>query len=266
MKKLIVAFTAVVAFGALANEVKESGVSAEKENSQASWRITAGGFGRGNIRTSMGGGAEHDTLWGSEMEMHWNAFECEDFRLWFGLGGAFSSRREVYGRRNSTQTSEHRVSDDGYVTYDFSSYSSNSRSVDLATGEFRLLATPEWKVSESFSVGARLGVAFDWLQAKCKTSSVWAWNSRLQTSIPGLLEETDVEADSGRNSNSCSKTEFAACGILGVETTYMITENIGVYALCDWRIGDDAEFDCSGEKCSINMDGWYAATGIVVQF
>ena len=266
MKKLMVAFAAAVAIGAFANEARNGKTGTENETRAASCRITVGGFGRGNVRTSMGGGSERNTLWGPEMEMHWNAYENEDFRLWLGMGGAFSPRREVYGRKNSTQTSEHQVSNDGYVTYDFSSYSSNSRSVDLATGEFRLLCTPEWKVSESFSVGGRFGVAFDWLQAKCKTSSVWAWNSRFQTNIPGLVEETDVDEDSGRNSNSYSKTEFAAYGILGLEATYMLTEYVGLYALCDWRIGNDAEFDCGSGTCKVDMDGWYAAAGVVVQF
>lgn len=267
MKTMIAVLAAMMTVCAVANETTDKSVETERIDSPAAWRLTLGGFGRGNIRTSVeNGGADHEAVWGPELEVYWNACECDDFRLWLGMGGAFAPRQDAYSRRSRSRTSEHQVSDDGYTTYDFSMTSDEDCSVDLASGEFRLVAMPEWKVTESFSLAGRFGVAFDWVQAKYRNMSSWSWNSRFDINIPGILQETDVDSDAGRSGASETKTDFAAYGIVGLEATYMFTDNVGIYALCDWRIGDDAEFNCGGETCRVDMGGWYAGAGVVVQF
>lgn len=267
MKITTAALAASITLVASAGNDSVKPAETQAEGSQSAWSLTVGGFGRGGIRTSMdNGGADRETMWGSDMEIYYNAYENENFRLRLGMGGAFMPRQDAYSRKYGSQTTEHQVSDDGYVTYDYQSQETGKRSVELANGEFRLVAMPEWRVTESFFLGARMGVAFDWLQARCRNSSSWSWNSSFDTNIPGIFEETDLDSDSGSRANSSSKTEFAAYGILGLEATYMFSEHIGIYALCDWRIGDDAEFDCVGEKYKVDMSGWYAGAGVVVQF
>ena len=240
----------------------------EKDDNPASWRLTIGGFGRGNVRTKLKGAtADHEQFWGADMDVAYNVWENENFNVWVGVGGTFCPSQDAYGRRGSTSRSEHQVSDDGFVTYDFNYNSRDNRSVDLGYGELRMMAVPEWKVTERFSLGTRLGVAFDWMRAKCRRSSSWAWNSRFDINIPGVMQTTDTDGDSGGGSDSDSVTEFAAQAIVGLQATYMFTDWIGLYANCDWRMGGDTTFRTDdGDKFSVDMSGWYVGAGVVVQF
>lgn len=62
-------------------------------------------------------------------------------------------------------------------------------------------------------------------------------------------------------------TRFAAQAILGLQATYLFTDNLGVYATCDWRIGGDTTFKTDyGERYSADLSGWCAGAGVLVQF
>lgn len=165
----------------------------------AEWRLAVGGFGRGNARTKLRGAtADFETLWGADAKIQYAAWDDGDFALWFGVGGAFRPGQDAYSRRGGSHRSESRVSDDGFVAYDFNYDSRDRRTVDLGYGELRFVAAPEWKATERFSVGARCGVAFDWMRARRRRSSDWAWTSRFTTAIPGVPTMVDDDADAGR--------------------------------------------------------------------
>lgn len=240
----------------------------EKNDNPASWRLTIGGFGRGNVRTKLKGAtADHEQFWGADMDVAYNVWENDRFNVWVGMGGTFCPSQDAYGRRGSTSRSEHQVSDDGFVTYDFNYNSRDNRSVDLGYGELRMMAVPEWKVTERFSIGARVGVAFDWMRAKCRRNSRWGWDSQFVTNIPGIATETDNDSDIGEDGGSDSVTEFAVQAIVGLQATYMFTDWIGLYANCDWRMGGDMTFKTDyGDRFAVDMSGWYAGAGVVVQF
>ena len=135
-----------------------------------------------------------------------------------------------------------------------------SGSLDVAYGELRLLLVPEWQITKRWAVGARAGVAFDWVRATIKTST---W-SLMNLHIPGG-EELVIPA--GPFEESDHMTDFAAQAIMGVQTTYMFCDNLGLYANIDYRCGGNADFEKNGEKYGeSDMDGWFAGAGVVVQF
>ena len=97
------------------------------------------------------------------------------FNIWAGIGGTFCPRQEVsdgFGSKR-TQTS-HDVSTDGSTVVDFNYGEESRSSLDMGYGEFRRLLVPEWKVTDALSLGVRLGVAFDWINAKYSGRSNWA--------------------------------------------------------------------------------------------
>lgn len=166
------------------------------------------------------------------------------------------------GRSSRTQT-DHQVSADGYTAYDFS-YSEHSRTrVDLAYGEFRLLLVPEWKVTERLSLGSRLGVAFDWVNAHASSRRDWRWKLDVCVQHPRGMEPTvERDGDSGSTRGSDAQTAFAAQAIMGLQATYMFTDHFGAYANVDYRCGGDVDF----RFASLDLDGWYAGVGVTVAF
>ena len=267
MKTMTIIAATVYATALMAQD-KAPELSEQEDEASANWRFTVGGFGRGNVRTKLKGTtADHERFWGADMDLQYNVWQNEDFNMWLGIGGTFSPNQDAYSNRGRSYSSEHQVSDDGYVTYDFDYSSRDRRSVDIGYGEFRLMAVPEWKINDKFLIGARMGVAFDWMRASCRRDSSWAWRSSVLIAIPGLPESVDTDSDSGRTSDHDAVTVFSTQAILGLQATYMFTDWLGIYAACDWRLGGDSTFMTDyGDKFSIDMSGWYAGTGIVVQF
>lgn len=269
MKKLVIAASIV----ALAVSAEADETAAELTRSElaetGSWRVGVGGFGRGNMDLGLKGmGTRHATVYGTDLDVQYKVWENENFDLWAGVGGTFCSRQKASGHyRRTSSRSEHQVSDDGYTTYDFNYVESATSETELGYGEFRMMLVPEWKVTERFALGARLGVAFDWLNARCSGRDDWAWNSKFNLNIPGVPPETDTDGDTGGSRWSESETKFAAQAILGLQATYLFTENLGLYGCFDWRLGGDTEFGMGdGRKMSVDMDGWYWGAGVVFQF
>ena len=266
MKRTTLVAAALCACAAMAEEAATELV--EETDSLPRWRLTVGGFGRGDVRTKLKGAtADREQLWGADIDVQYNVWGNDYFNVWVGIGGSFCPSSDAFGRAGVGSRSEHDVSEDGFVTYDFNYSSRERRTVDLGYGELRLMAVPEWKVTERFSIGARVGVAFDWIRAECKHDSNWAWNSRFVVDIPGIPVDIDEDSDRGGGSHSDSSTEFAAQAIVGVQATYMFLDWMGIYANCDWRIGGDTTFKTSyGDQFAVDMSGWYAGAGMVVQF
>ena len=267
MKKATMIAAAICAGALFAQETAPAEL-VEGSEGLGNFRIMAGGFGRGNMRTKLKGTtADHEQLWGADMDFQYRAWQRGDFGVWLGVGGTFCPSQDAYGRRGKSRKGEHQVSDDGFVTYDFGYSSNDRRSVDLGYGELRLVAVPEWNALEHLSIGARIGVAFDWMRAKCRRDSLWMWNSSFSTDIPGIPATVDTDSDSGRTGESDSETVFAAQAILGLQATYQFADNIGLYAACDWRLGGDSTFKTNyGDKYDIDMSGWCASVGVVFRF
>ena len=267
MKKLTMAMAATLcAYAVTAQEEPQGFV--EADGGPQTWRLTIGSFGRGNVRTKMKGTtADHERVWGADVDLQYCVWREEKFDLWMGVGGTFCPSQDAYGGRGRTRRGEHQVSEDGFVTYDFNYDGRDRRSVDLGYGEFRLMMVPEWNVTDRFSLGARLGVAFDWVRAKCRHDTSWRWNSRFDINIPGLDSEVDTDSGRGRSGGADSVTSFAAQAIVGIQAIYMFTDNVGLYANCDWRLGRETTFKTDyGDKFSFDLSGWYAGVGLVIQF
>lgn len=196
------------------------------------WKLTVGGFARGSMHMTPAEMKEgRFELYGADADLMINAHETEDFNLWAGVGFGWAPNQEVY---NKTETG----------AFGASLHQKN----DLQYGELRLMLVPEWKATESLSFGLRLGAALDWTRARDK------WD----ISFPGL-------GVIGEGSDTLNK--FMAQGIVGVQTTYMFTDHLGLYANLDWRGGGRHMLKRYGENYGkLSLDGWYAGAGAVLQF
>ena len=267
MKKTMTMLAASVSAMAAFAQAADQELVEEKEDN-LSWRVTVGGMGRGNLRAKMNGGkADFSQVYGVDLDLQYNVWANEDFAVWAGVGGTFVPNQKLYSRRHSSSKRDRDVSEDGFTTFTMD-YNESSRSkMDMSYGEFRMMLVPEWTVTEQLSLGARLGVAFDWMRIKAKYDSSWAWNSSFVMNIPGVGQETDTDADAGRSDGSDTMTEFAAQGIVGLQATYMFTDNLGAFAGCDWRVGEKTDVKKGGRNYgTVDMSGWYAVVGIVVRF
>jgi hypothetical protein len=220
----------------LANQNNEKLIT--QSDPVGNWRFSAGGFGRGNIRTdSFYSTSDRAQVYGADMDVQYKILGNQKANLWVGLGGAFSPNQEIYSKRG------------GQLFY-------NRHMVDLGYGELRLMLVPEWKVSEQFFLGLRVGYAFDWLRVKCRKDSLLGYQSDVETEV-----------------------EFTVQAILGVQALYMLTEYLGFYATCDYRHGgsdtsrwwrgllpDATSVAANGERYDIELNGLCVSAGIVVQF
>lgn len=242
MKKLIIAAVAVMGLGAA--------IAAEDgQDSTRNWRLTVGGLARGSMKAQAGDlGSKRCEAYGAELDFQYRAFQAGDFSLWTGLGGTYVPKQKM----GSWAFAEIDNSD---PTITFEDYGTGK--MEAAVGEFRLLLVPEYALTERWTVGARMGVAFDWVRATFKLSEWGFMNDRLSgISFPyGPYSETD------------RVTDFVAQAILGLETTYMLTDSFGLYANIDYRCGGNATFEADGDRLGeLNMDGWCAGVGAVIVF
>jgi hypothetical protein len=245
MKKLVIAAFAAGLIGLVqANELQE-------ENGGQNWRITAGGFARGSMKAKIGNLSDRVVLYGGDIDLYYRAVEANGFTLWAGIGGTFTPYQDA-GKVSFYE----KDASDPYTTIELG----GKGEFDVGYGEFRMMLVPEYEVKEGWSIGGRLGVAFDWLRAR-GSFSTW---SKTAIAIPGIPTTT---IPVGPTSDSENYSDFNAQAILGLQTTYLFTDNFGFYASLDYRIGDEAEFKENGEKVGkLDMDGWYAGAGVVVQF
>ena len=167
-------------------------------------RFGLGGFGRGGVRASGPAGKSRGELYGAEAAWRQRLLESGAYGLHLGFGGAFCPRQE---------------------------YAAADR---LAYGEIRAMLVPERRFTDNFALGMRLGVAFNWLNAR-----------------------TAAVADD---------TAFSAQGILGVQATYDLTDRMGVYSGFDWRLGGPASYGPAGDKTEVDLSGWLWNTGVFFTF
>ena len=236
MKPLIMMMSIMCFSLLLANQNNEKLIT--QSDPVGNWRFSAGGVGRGNIRTdSFYSTSDRAQIYGADMDVQYKIPGNQKANLWVGLGGAFSPNQEIYSKRDSQ------------LFY-------NRQMVDLGYGEFRLLLVPEFKITEQFFLGLRVGYAFDWLRVKCRKDSLLGYQSDVETEV-----------------------EFTAQAILGVQALYMLTEYLGFYATCDYRHGgsdtsrwwrgvlpDATSVSANGERYDIELNGLCVSAGIVVQF
>lgn len=262
MRKLIIAAVAATGLGAV--------LAAEDGQGTAKcWRLTVGGFGRGDMKASVTGlGSDRVEAYGADLDFQYSVWQNERFSLWAGIGGTFCPRQKAsdsFGSERALATRD--VSTDGSTVIDFDYRESNRGSLDLGYGELRLLLVPEWKATDALSLGVRLGAALDWLNAKWTGRQDWAWRQRTAIDIPPYVHDVLNEADAGADGAAESETKFAAQGIVGVQATYLFTESLGLYANFDWRLGGATRFHVGeGQDLSVDMSGWYWAVGAVVSF
>ena len=222
------AAVAAFALGAFAQEVEEGG--------SQSWRLSVGGFGRGSMRMRpLGMPGERFEMYGVDADVMFKTYQTDKFDFWAGVGFGWAPNQRVYNETVVTP-----------IGGGFSAV--NSEKNDLQYGELRLMVVPEWKMTDDFSLGVRLGVAFDWTRCKNK------WEGGI---VPGGAVAGDSETYS----------DFLAQGIVGLQGMYMFSDNLGLYAAIDWRGGSDPTLKNNGLTYGkLSMDGWYSGVGLVVQF
>ena len=240
MKKLII-IAAVAATGLGAALAAEDG-----QGTARNWRLTVGGFGRGSMKAQMEGfGTKRTEVYGADLDARYRAFRMGAFSLWTGLGGTFTPFQHL------ASDAYRDYSSDGYSTFDLN----GAVKTDVSAGELRLMLVPEYALTERWSVAARVGVAFDWIRLHYR-AQYWG-----QATIGGFAIPVGPVEESGKD------TDFVAQAVLGLETTYMLTDSFGLYANVDYRCGGNATFEADGDRLGeLNLDGWCAGVGAVVSF
>lgn len=187
------------------------------------WRLGVGGFGRGGIQTGMSGfGSDRTSVYGAEMDLQYGLLRHGPYDLWLGLGGTYCPRQDdAFDGRSPLAAAQGQM--------------------ELGYGELRLLTVPQRRVTEDLALGLRMGVAFDWLNAKSSASADAA-----------AFSESD--------------TKFAAQGILGVQATYLLTDRLGLYSNVDWRLGGETEFETDKGRSTVDMSGWFWGVGAFLSF
>jgi hypothetical protein len=246
MKKLVIAAFAAGLIGLVqANELQE-------ENGGQNWRITAGGFARGSMKAKIGNLSDRVVLYGGDIDLYYRAVEANGFTLWAGIGGTFTPYQDA------GKVSFYEKMGDQFTSIELG----GKGEFDVGYGEFRMMLVPEYEITSNWSLGGRIGVAFDWLRARGKLST-WSKTSIVLSGDPPVF----IPVDEFASEQSSKYSEFVAQAILGLQTTYLFTDNLGLYASIDYRIGGEAKFKKHGKKAgTLDMDGWYAGVGIIVQF
>lgn len=237
MKRLIVsAIISICATAAMADvdtteEIEEEETSFERGDA----RIMVGGFARGGMRMKsnwIGHKKEFFNAYGADMDFQFKTLETEDFNLWADLGFSWAPDRTVFNKKKSFA--------DGPFYY------GTHEKASFQYGQLRFMLVPEWQVTEKFAVGARLGAGLNWTRIRVYRGGFepnGSWGER----------------------HSFSK--FGAEAIAGLQATYMFTENLGVYANIDARMGEKMQYKKYGRSlASVDMSGWYAGAGMVVTF
>ena len=244
MNKLMIA--AVAAMGVFAAFAAEE-VAAPAQN----WRLTVGGVARGSMKGKIGNLSERCEAYGADLDIQYKAVSAGDFNLWAGIGGSYIPNQHA-GKMSFSQCDD----SDPSVTMEVG----GRGELDVAYGEFRMMLVPEWQITERWTLGARVGVAFDWLRS---TIDATTWSST-SIHIPG---NPDIVIPVGPDSESYHMSEFVAQAIMGLQTTYMFGDNVGLYANFDYRCGGCVDFEKNGQKYGeLNMNGWFVGAGVVVQF
>lgn len=110
------------------------------------------------------------------------------------------------------------------------------------------------------NLGARIGAAFDWVRGTVD-STVW---SRTDIHVPGL-PSTVIPVGPFRENDHF--TEFVTQAALGLQTTYLLTDSVGLYANVGYRCGGNATFEKGGERyAELKLDGWCVGAGVVLAF
>ena len=243
MNKLILAAVA-------ATSIFAANAAENNDNAANDWRISVGGTARGSMKAYVDGfsSARFET-YGVDLDLQYRALSAGDFNLWAGIGGTYTPKQHI----GSVSYAEIDNSGAPYATTE--NYGVGK--MDVAVGEFRLMLVPEYALTERWTVGARIGAAFDWIQASYKYT-MWG-----RTSLPAYGEPIPY----GPYSEKGHMTEFLAQAILGLQTTYMFTDNLGLYANIDYRCGGDVSFKEDGEEfAKLKMNGWVAGVGALLSF
>lgn len=238
-KTMIAAILGACASFVFADTMAPEGVNREDEecsNEGRVWRMTLGGFARGGMNLHPNGfKKERVEAYGADADFQFNLLQCSDLNLWADLGFSWAPNRRVYKKNGKEDIGA------GF------SYCWAER-VQMQYGQLRLMLVPEWQATESLAFGVRLGVGLDWIRMREHYSDAI---------VPAI----------GAWSQSDKSSRFTAEGIAGLQATYMFTSNLGFYANIDARMGEKMRFKKRGTHVAkLDMSGWCAGAGLIVQF
>ncbi len=154
----------------------------------------------------------------SGADLQFNLLSEEKFNLWMSIGGSAAPEQdftEFYVSHGSPSTGKLSLTCD----FDFAAY------------DLRLMLIPEWQLTDSLALGLRLGVGGSYYH--------WEVDERLAAFS---------SSGSGSISAKWHDHDLTLQGIVGLQATWMLSENIGVFAFCDARVGDKMELELEGEK------------------
>lgn len=242
--KRIHGMTVVVAtIGAMA--FAQASETQADETNLPRFRAQASGFGRHGIKAA----GERESLYGADIDVYFNVWRIRQFNWWIGIGCGWAPERELFS--DSSSTTYGSIPLFGIDSIDVN----HTRDLKMGYGELRLMTVPEWNLTDWFSVGLRLGVAFDFVSVSGRNRE-----DRTTHYMPYLLL-TDTH-DVIRN-DSYDTDKMVAAGIVGLQATVMPWDNFGLYGSVDARLGGDVDVG-AGEKVEMNSLQWNA--GFVFQF
>ena len=192
-------------------------------------RVSANGFGRFGTEGKIDGlGSERGELWGMGLDVQFNLLPKERFNLWLGVGTSYIPEQELCTLD---------------VSESFSGATGTSHSkLEVESYDFRVMLIPEYKVCEQVALGLRLGVGF----GHTKVSETWS---------DTLSYGGQSWGASGKEDDS--DTVFQ--GIVGVQATWNITKNLGLFAYADGHFGKDVDLEDYG---SVDGTAFEAGLGL----
>lgn len=227
---------------AVAADVGDVPKTAEDDVSSR-FRIAGGAVGRFGLEGRLqaladdGGKKAHTELYGIGLDVQYKLLEKDGFNLWLGLGGRYLPEQDVMDSRLTA------VDPDLKIDY--------ARKIEMKAYDLRLMLIPEWELTSSFALGARVGLGCTHYRGKVK-------------------HRIDVEINDDPNppitvseSLAVSFSETELQGILGLQATWMLSDRIGLYAYGDGIIGGDVEIT---EDCTVDGFAVEAGIGLTISF
>lgn len=232
---------------AVATDVGDVPMTAEDDVSSR-FRIAGGAVGRFGVEgrlqalVDVGGKKAHTELYGIGLDVQYKLLEKDGFNLWLGLGGRYLPEQDVAKGWDCI------LDVPSVMKIDF------ARKVEMKAYDLRVMLIPEWELTSSFALGARVGLGCTHYRGKETFRFDYEMTDN-QTNPPTTT--------TGSISLAASFSETELQGILGLQATWMVSDRIGLYAYGDGIFGGDVEIT---EDCTVDGFAVEAGIGLTISF
>lgn len=189
-------------------------------------RLSAGGFGRFGTETKIDliEWSDRGELWGAGLDAQFQLVSDKDLTVWLGVGTSYVPEQEIATLGLSA----------GGV--------SAAGKMELKAYDFRVMLIPEVQICEELAMGLRLGLGVSRAEGTGTLTASYAGFSA------GGSQET---------------SETLVHGIIGVQATWALTDNLGLFAYVDGRFGNDLELEVEGvEICNVKATSCEVGLGL----